>query len=221
MADRLGVRALTMQQPFAAAMAHGVGLYSRRGKATKFAPGGEWVAIHCGQNSEHLNNAPLLAAVRKAWPACPSDAELRAQQKCVLGVARFVEGDCDAKAAAKGDFFLSHYDCAKPVAWRADMARPCARPLSYPKGQLQVWHLARSGFASKEDAAALAALAAGSAGEVKIKPEADATEGSSGPAKAEAKAGGAKRSAAKRGAGATTAKLEGTTHGAPKRGRTE
>eukprot|EP00321_Phaeocystis_globosa_P011064 CAMPEP_0118833118 /NCGR_PEP_ID=MMETSP1162-20130426/42552_1 /TAXON_ID=33656 /ORGANISM="Phaeocystis Sp, Strain CCMP2710" /LENGTH=69 /DNA_ID=CAMNT_0006764757 /DNA_START=76 /DNA_END=282 /DNA_ORIENTATION=- len=69
-----------MQQPYATAMAHGVGLYSRRGKAVKFKPEGEWLAIHCGQNSEHLNNKATMDAVRKLWPDCPSDSELKAQQ---------------------------------------------------------------------------------------------------------------------------------------------
>lgn len=32
---RVGMRAITMQQPFAAAMAHGRGLFTRRGKPTK------------------------------------------------------------------------------------------------------------------------------------------------------------------------------------------
>ena len=47
---RAGMRAITMQQPFAAAMAHGHGLYTRRGRATKFGAGdgaGEWVSGWC------------------------------------------------------------------------------------------------------------------------------------------------------------------------------
>lgn len=150
-----------MQQPFAAAMAAGLGLHTRRGKATTFAAGGEWVAIHCGQNDEHLKNAGLLAKVRALWPDCPSDNELRAQQRCVLGIAHFVDGGCDASAAAKHDFFLQNYDCSKPVAWRADAARCCSTPLPYPKGNLQVWHLTRGGFAEALSSAdALLALVA-------------------------------------------------------------
>ena len=76
MTDRLGIRALTMQQPYATAMAHGVGLYSRRGKAVKFKPEGEWLAIHCGQNSEHLNNKATMDAVRKLWPVHTTFAHL-------------------------------------------------------------------------------------------------------------------------------------------------
>ena len=159
MADRLGIRALTMQQPFAAAMAHGQGLYSRRGKATKFAEGGEWVAVHCGQNEEHLKNAALMKAVRKHWPACPSDAELRSQMRSIVGVAHFVDGDCDAAGAARSDVFLGNYDCSKPVAWRADAARAAPRPLPYPKGNLQIWHVGASGFADASDGKGLLALA--------------------------------------------------------------
>lgn len=127
--DRLGVRAITMQQPFAAAMAAGVGLFTRRGKPAAFPPGGEWIAIHCGQNDEHLRNVPLMNEIRRVWPACPTDAALRAGQRSVLGVAHFVEGSCDAKKAAATDVFLARYDCTKPVAWRADSARESSAPL--------------------------------------------------------------------------------------------
>ena len=197
--DRLGLRAITMQQPYAAAMVAGEGLYTRRGKSTSFASGGEWVAIHCGQNSEHLNNATVMKAIRARWPACPSDAELRAQQRCLLGAARFVDGCVDAKAASKGDFFLANYDCAKPVAWRADGARACPRPLPYPKGQLQVWHLARGGFADAADAAAIVALAKGGTGggAVKVKQEEGAAGPKAAPASSPAKKG--KRAAAEAG----------------------
>ena len=159
MADRIGIRAVTMQQPYAAAMVHGQGLYSRRGKAVRFADEGEWVAIHCGQSTEHLKNSTLMAAVREHWPSCPSDEDLRAQQKCIIGLARFVDGDVDATAAAKDDFYLAGYDCSKPVAWRADSARCITWPLSYPKGQLQVWHVCRGGFADGADAEGLLSLA--------------------------------------------------------------
>ena len=33
-----------------------------------------------------------MSAVRKHWPACPSDAQLRQQQRCILGIAHFVDG---------------------------------------------------------------------------------------------------------------------------------
>lgn len=147
-----------MQQPFAAAMVAGQGLYTRRGKATQFAAAGEWVAIHCGQNDEHLNNPTLLAQIRKQWPACPTDSELRAQQRCLLGVARFVDGAVSAASAAKDDFCLAHYDCTKPVAWRADAARKCTHPIAYPKGNLQVWHLAKGAFGDAHGAAAILEL---------------------------------------------------------------
>jgi len=81
---RVGIRAVTMQQPFAAAMAHGRGLFTRRGKPTRFHGSsgeddgsGEWIAVHCGRNGEHLNNRPLMASIRALWPGCPSDQELR------------------------------------------------------------------------------------------------------------------------------------------------
>jgi hypothetical protein len=148
-----------MQQPFAAAMAHGLGLFSRRGKPAKFhvgeqpewkgsTPTGEWVAVHCGQNNEHLRNTSLMKAVRTHWPACPTDDELRKQQRCILGVVHFVDGDLPAASgAAAADFFLSRYTCTKTVAWRGDKARPCRTPLSYPKGNLQVWRVHREDFA--------------------------------------------------------------------------
>ena len=156
---RLGMRAVTMQQPFAAAMAAGIGLFTRRGKPTALAPGGEWVAVHCGQNDEHIRNPQLMREIRAAWPACPSDAALRAGQRSILGLAHFVDGACDARAAAAKDRFLALYDCSKPVAWRADAARACAAPLPYPKGNLQLWHLQREGFTTASDGALLLQLA--------------------------------------------------------------
>jgi hypothetical protein len=152
-----------MQQPFAAAMAAGVGLHTRRGKPAAFLLGGEWVAIHCGQNEEHLRNAALMASFRRAWPACPPDAALRAGQRCVLGVARFVDGACDARAAAAADPLLALYSCAKPTAWRADAARACAAPMPYPKGNLQLWHVSGGGFSRPADGAQLLELAASAA----------------------------------------------------------
>jgi hypothetical protein len=162
--ERLGLRAVTMQQPFAAAMAAGRGMYTRRGKPAAFAPSGEWVAIHCGQNDEHLKNAALMRDIRRVWPGCPPDEALRAGQRSILGVARFVDGACDAKAAAAGDVFLARYDCSKPTAWRADSARACATPLSYPKGNLQLWHLLKGGFARPAEGALLLGLARAAAG---------------------------------------------------------
>ena len=163
MADkqRLGLRAITMQQPFAAAMAAGVGLYTRRGKSTKFAEGGEWIAIHCGQNEEHLKNAALMKEIRRVWPACPTDAALKTGHRSVLGIAHFVDGNCDAKTAAASDTFLANYDCCKPAAWRADSALACDAPMAYPKGNLQVWHLQTSGFERPSEGALLLQMARG------------------------------------------------------------
>ena len=189
MTDRLGIRALTMQQPYATAMAHGVGLYSRRGKAVKFKPEGEWLAIHCGQNSEHLNNKATMDAVRKLWPDCPSDVELKAQQRSIVGIAHFVEGDCNASAVAAADPLLRMYDCSKPVAWRADAALPWpGGSTPYPKGNLQIWHVARSGFSEKGAGAELLALAEARAamGGADVKPNLQvgsaAKGGAGGPA---------------------------------------
>jgi len=158
---RAGMRAITMQQPFAAAMAHGVGLFTRRGKPAKWAAGGEWVAVHCGGNGEHLKNTKLMAEVREEWPECPADDELRAQQKHLLGVAHFVDGDCDARAAERQCFFLRRYDCTKKSAWRADASRPCTHPVAYPRGALQVWHLYEEGFADAAEAEQVLDLAGG------------------------------------------------------------
>lgn len=157
--QRLGLRALTMQQPFAAAMVAGVGLFTRRGKPIAFAKGGEWIAIHCGQNEEHLKNMDLMKDIRQMWPACPDTETLRAGQRSVLGIAHFVDGACDAKVAAASDSFLARYDCTKPVAWRADSARACAAPLPYPKGNLQVWHLQKHGFSEPSHGEQLLCLA--------------------------------------------------------------
>ena len=95
---RVGMRALTMQQPFAAAMAHGQGLFTRRGKTMKFKEGGEWVAIHCGSNDAHMKNVKLMSEIRAKWPECPSDEALKAGQRSIIGAAHFVEGDVDAKS---------------------------------------------------------------------------------------------------------------------------
>lgn len=181
MADRIGLRAITMQQPYAAAMAAGRGLYTRRGKPTNFPEGGEWLAIHCGQNDEHLKNSATMERIRQEWPECPSDAELVSQQRCLLGVVHMVDGTVAAATAAKSDPFLANYDCSKPIAWRADAARTCPRPLPYPKGNLQVWHLTRGGFTAGGDAAAILELARSTqvkvdatAGEAKVNVEAEA-----------------------------------------------
>jgi len=45
MKARVGVRAVTMQQPFASAMVHGAGLFTRRGKPTTSFGEGEWIAV--------------------------------------------------------------------------------------------------------------------------------------------------------------------------------
>ena len=156
--ERLGVRALTLQQPFAAAMAAGIGLYTRRGKPTAFSKG-EWVAVHCGQSEEHLKNARLMQEIRRAWPACPTDEALRAGQRSILGLAHFVDGACNAAQAAAACPILKHYSCTKPTAWRADSARACAAPLAYPKGNLQLWHLSKSGFSKPADCAELLQMA--------------------------------------------------------------
>ena len=164
--ERVGVRAITMQQPYAWAMAAGYGLYTRRGRATRFREGrecaGEWVAIHVGCNSAHLQNAKLMAAVRRRWPQCPSDGELRGMQRCIIGAARFVDGSVSATndADAKNDWFLSHYDCSKTVAWRADRALLTTTALQYPRGQVQVWHLKHAGFegGKAEESALLRAI---------------------------------------------------------------
>ena len=159
---RMGVRAITMQQPFASAMVHGQGLFTRRGKPTKFAEGGEWIAIHCGSNSEHLKNKSLMAEVRKHWPDCPSDAELQKGQKSILGVAHFVDGNKSAREAERQCFYLQRYDCTKATAWAADRAAPVPASadghLPYPKGNLQVWHVTEEGFTNNADIQRLSAL---------------------------------------------------------------
>ena len=174
--QRIGLRALTMQQPFAAALAAGVGLYSRRGRATKFghqakhkagerAIGpdgeGEWLAIHCGQNNEHLNNGPLMKRIREFWPECPSNEELKAAQRCILGVALFVDGTVAGRTASAACPVLREYPCSKPIAWRASEARALKLPVQYPKGQVQVWHVFDTGFVGphgQRDAGKLLAL---------------------------------------------------------------
>ena len=76
------------------------------------------------------------------------------------------------------------YDCSKSVAWRADVALPLPRVLAYPKGNLQVWHVSRSGFEDKGATAELLALAEAArsgkvcAGDVKPKVEAAPVEAS-------------------------------------------
>ena len=184
--SKIGMRALTMQQPFAAAMAAGVGLYSRRGRATKFgdqakhakgercigvvdAKGagngleGEWLAIHCGQNNEHLNNKPLMKRIRDHWPECPPEEELKAAQKCILGAALFIDGSVAGNTAASACPVLREYPCSKPMAWRAAEGRALDAPVPYPKGQVQVWHVYKHGFTDgPADAEKLLALTASS-----------------------------------------------------------
>lgn len=112
-------RAITLQQPFAALMAHGACNFTRRGKPASFASDGEWVAIHCGSNDEHLKNAQLMDTVRQLWGTkCLSDAELRAQQGGILGFARFVDGSIDAKSVKCP--FMQLYSCTKQYMWKTD-----------------------------------------------------------------------------------------------------
>ena len=156
MDQRLGLRAITMQQPFAHAFIFDVCLYTRRGKPVTFKSGGEWIAIHCGTNDEHLKNGPLMKEFRRVWPECPSDEVLRSCQGSILGLAFFVDGCCDAKAAASSNPLFALYACTKPVAWRADTAHTITGfPFPYPKGNLSVWHLQKTGFKRKADGPAL------------------------------------------------------------------
>ena len=98
-----------MQQPYAAAMVAGKGLYTRRGQPKTFTEGGEWIAIHCGQNNTHLN--PItMPRIRKAWPECPSDDVLRKGQRSILGIARFVDSVWAAIPPASTDPLLANYD---------------------------------------------------------------------------------------------------------------
>lgn len=46
---------------------------------------------------------------------------------------------------------MDRYTCTKTAAWRGDAAKPCAAPLAYPKGNLQVWRLNREGFEGGEE----------------------------------------------------------------------
>ena len=148
---KTGVRAITMQQPYAAALSAGFCKYTRRGRATGFAEGGEWIAIHCGGNDEHLKNKKAMAAIRKAWPTCPSDAELKAQQRHILGFARFVGSTPASSSGPQDCAFMQNYQCSKPFCWEADAASPLSIPVSYPKGALQIWHLYDDSFASKAE----------------------------------------------------------------------
>jgi hypothetical protein len=142
-----GVRAITMQQPYAAAMVANVGLYTRRGKAVAFdQAGGEAIAIHCGQNQEHLDNAAKMKKIRAIWPECPSDADLRSSQRCILGVAVFTESVAATAPPASVDPLLSMYDCSKPFAWSATHAVRLDAPVSYPSGQVQIWRIKDENF---------------------------------------------------------------------------
>jgi hypothetical protein len=148
---RIGLRAITMQQPFAAAMVCGMGKFTRRGKCVDFGPSGEWIAIHCGANDTHLKNAKLMKEVRAHWPDCPSDADLKASQKHLIGVSHFIDGAVDSSGEEAGScFFVKHYPaCSKKFAWRADYTVPSKVPVAYPKGQVQIWHIYKEGFPNK------------------------------------------------------------------------
>ena len=171
---RVGCRAITLQQPFAAGMVHGVNTFTRRGKATAFPEKGEWVAIHCGSNSSHLSNAKTMKAIRDAWPACPSDEELKAGQKTLLGFAKFTDGGVPmASDECQHDSFLASYPCEKSFAWKANGSQAVAlkAPIAYPKGQLQVWHVTAEGFVTKEERQAFVSAIPG--GEVKVEEAAE------------------------------------------------
>jgi hypothetical protein len=173
------LRALTMQQPYAAAMAAGVGLFSRRGKVANFPPGGEWLAIHCGQNNEHIDNEAKMAKIRKHWPGCPSDQELRAGQKSILGLALFTESVPATQPPASTDPLLSMYDCSKPVAWSASKSVALDSPVSYPSGQVQIWKTKGEKFGEAGGKAKLEALlkqAKGGGGVRKVKKEEEGEE---------------------------------------------
>ena len=48
--------------------------------------------------------------------------------------------------AAKVDKILREYPCSKPMAWRAECGLHLSRSISYPKGQVNIWHLYNEGF---------------------------------------------------------------------------
>ena len=120
-----------------------------------------------------------MSAVRKHWPACPSDAQLHQQQRCILGIAHFVDGALPATSGpAAEDFFLQNYTCTKTSAWRADAASPCAEPLSFPKGALQLWRVYRQGFADAADEKKLLGLLVKQEKKAAVKKEKAAPGGS-------------------------------------------
>jgi hypothetical protein len=105
-------------------------------------------------------------------------------------VAHFVDGDCDARAAERQCFFLRRYDCTKKSAWRADASRPCAQPVAYPRGALQVWHLYEEGFADAAEAEQVLDLAGAA------QPKAEEAEAGAAVKKEKRAAAGAMDSAA-------------------------
>jgi hypothetical protein len=144
---RTGIRAITMQQPYAAAMCAGMCRFTRRGKATNFGADGEWIAVHVGSNNEHLNNKSAMVEIRKHWPDCPSDDELKASQKHIIGFARFRNGSVGALEKGPRDcVFMQQYKCHKPFCWETDQGYTLQKSISYPKGQLQIWHVYDEGF---------------------------------------------------------------------------
>mmetsp|Transcript_14197 Transcript_14197/g.16462 ORF Transcript_14197/g.16462 Transcript_14197/m.16462 type:complete len:243 (+) Transcript_14197:242-970(+) len=154
MREKTGVRAITLQQPYAAAVASGVCNYSRRGKETKFANDSEWVAIHCGSNNVHLKNQKAMAAIRITWPECPSDEELCASQKHILGFARFIGCVPANSEGPKTCPFMKEYQCSKAFCWEANAGVPLKNPISYPKGNLQIWNLYDDGFTNAKEGGA-------------------------------------------------------------------
>jgi len=141
------IRAITVQQPFAAALVAGVKTVENRGFAIKLPPEGEWLAIHCGANMKHLKDKAVMDRVRANWAGCPSNKELEKGAKTILGFVHFSASKLLSDPEIRSNPWAG-FPCTKGYCWQASRAVACEAPPSYSPGQLQVWHVYAEGFNS-------------------------------------------------------------------------
>lgn len=153
-------RAMTVQQPFAAAMLAGHKNVENRHYSVTLPPDGSglWVGIHVGRNSKWLNDRNVMAKVRKLWPGMPDDVtKLKRDQGKIVGVALLSKAlpIGEAEAQGWGDAGWVGLPCRNEFVWRVSRVAPLAAPFAH-SGQLRVWRVNDAGSVVVREAIAAA-----------------------------------------------------------------